>query len=84
MSEVTINKTLEDMVKSQIKKHIETLEYLIDKVKRGKVSEMVICSMDENGEIELNCCVKDRVSGIGILESGKFVLLDDRNNAQVD
>lgn len=84
MKEYSINKTLEEMIAEERKKCIETLEYVMDKVKKGNVSEMVICSMDERGEIELNCCVKDRVSGIGILESGKFVLLDDSNNAQVD
>lgn len=84
MKDYSINKTLEEMLIEERKKYVETLEYVMDKVKRGKVSEMVICCLDERGEIELNCCVKDRVSGIGILESGKFVLLDDRNNAQVD
>ena len=44
------------------------------------IREFVGCYMLGNGNVEVNCCVKDRVSAIGIIESGKFILMENNPN----
>jgi hypothetical protein len=54
---------------------IKYIDVVRDKILKGQVKEYVIASVDENGEVELNCCIKDRLGGIGLFEMGKSILM---------
>ena len=59
----------------EIASTIKYIDVVRDKILKGQVKEYVIASVDEHGEVELNCCIKDRLGGIGLFEMGKSILM---------
>lgn len=80
MESVDIGEQLAILADEQRQCILETLDDIRDKVVKGKVLEYVGCYITGNGIVEINCCVKDRVSAIGIIESGKFILMENNEN----
>jgi len=78
--EVDIGEQLAILADEQRRCIIDTLDDIKDKVNKGAVLEYVGCYITSNGIVEINCCVKDRVSAIGIIESGKFILMENNAN----
>jgi hypothetical protein len=54
---------------------LQYIDIVRQKVMNGEVKEYVIASVDSKGEVELNCCIKDRLGGIGLFEMGKSILM---------
>ena len=84
MQAVDVSEELKSLAEEKKQCIIETLDDIKEKVQQGFVLEYVGCYLGITGEVEINCCVKDRVSAIGIVEAGKYVLLDEKNHGQVD
>lgn len=80
MENVDITEQLEILAEEQRQCILETLDDIRDKVNKGMVLEYVGCYITGKGIVEVNCCVKDRVSAIGIIESGKFILMENNPN----
>ena len=80
MEQVDISEQMAILAEEQKQCIIETLDDIKDKVNQGMIREFVGCYMLGNGNVEVNCCVKDRVSAIGIIESGKFILMENNPN----
>lgn len=62
---------------------LSSLKEITEKVEKGLVLEYVGCYIETTGAVEVDCCVKDRVSAIGIIESGKHVLLTEQNREEI-
>lgn len=54
---------------------LEVLDVLREKIEKEEVTEFVISSMCEDGEVEIYACTQDFVGAVGLFEAGKHNLL---------
>lgn len=68
-------RAMAQLEEEQMKK-IKILEEMIEQVKSGDIEQFVACSVDESGVPQLFAAASDGISGIGLFEMGKFMIIE--------
>jgi len=53
---------------------LEILEEMRVRIEEGEIIEFVASSVDQTGQAQIHCAVKDYLGGIGMFEMGKYTL----------
>ncbi len=71
MEVININDRNQKKRKSDL---LEVIEEVKRRVENGEIEEIVMTSIDTEGEIKIHVCTKDMVGGVGLFEIGKTIL----------
>ena len=57
---------------------LEIVDHFRGMVKDGEVTEFVIASLDQEGEVVITSCAKDFIGAVGLFEMGKHTLMEQQ------
>ena len=58
---------------------LDTVEEVKRKIDNDEITELVFACLTTEGDVDINASVKNRLSAIALLESGKMILFRDVN-----
>lgn len=64
------------LIEEEKQKKINILEDMISQVKSGDIIQFVACSVDDDGVPQLFAAASDGISGIGLFEMGKYMIIE--------
>jgi len=71
-----------DVIDFQEKRKIallDILNHMKEQIEAGEIQEFTATSLDKNGEAQIHCYVGDVAVGVGLLEIGKNILMNQYN-----
>jgi len=76
MKVVSINEKdrAEEIKKERKESCLYILEEMKARVESGEIQEFVAASVDDGGEVQIHCAIKDYLAGIGLMDVGKYTL----------